>query len=200
MQKYPGLRPLREDPWECLANFICSSLKQIVQIRQIHASLRQTFGGPANSFPSATTLAQAGESALRSCALGYRARHLLATAKRVATQPSCLISRLHFQRRKPQLISKPCPESDRKSHVVSFYTRMGAGTPFRRCLGRSPSSPTILPQKRKALRLADLETWSHQKFGPNRGIAQLLLFHWFRHQPKTPPEGRSTRPRLRRSS
>src|ERR1700685_2136470 len=30
-----GLRLLRQDPWECLAAFILSSTKQIVQIRQI---------------------------------------------------------------------------------------------------------------------------------------------------------------------
>src|SRR5262245_31716263 len=30
-----GLRLLRQDPWECLASFICSSTKQIVQIQQI---------------------------------------------------------------------------------------------------------------------------------------------------------------------
>ena len=201
MQKYPGLRPLREDPWECLANFICSSLKQIVQIRQIHARVRQTFGGSANTFPSANTLAQAGESALRSCALGYRARHLLATAKRVAAQPS--------------LLEIP-PSLSTAQAAAHLETLPGVGPKISRCVllyayGRWDSFPVdvwvdrllrqlYFPKKRKALRLADLETWSHQKFGPNRGIAQLLLFHWFRHQPKTPPEGRSTRPRLRRSS
>src|SRR5678816_2939379 len=30
-----GLRLLRQDPWECLASFILSSTKQIVQIQQI---------------------------------------------------------------------------------------------------------------------------------------------------------------------
>src|SRR5687767_7495277 len=34
-----GLRLLRQDPWECLASFICSSTKQIVQIQQIIALL-----------------------------------------------------------------------------------------------------------------------------------------------------------------
>src|SRR5689334_23327374 len=34
-----GLRLLRQDPWECLASFILSSTKQIVQIQQIVAAL-----------------------------------------------------------------------------------------------------------------------------------------------------------------
>jgi N-glycosylase/DNA lyase len=39
-----GLRVLRQDPWECLASFILSSTKQIVQIRQIVALLGERFG------------------------------------------------------------------------------------------------------------------------------------------------------------
>jgi N-glycosylase/DNA lyase len=37
---------LRQDPWECLASFILSSTKQIVQIRQIVALLCKRFGEP----------------------------------------------------------------------------------------------------------------------------------------------------------
>ncbi|HZF01871.1 MAG TPA: DNA glycosylase [Methylomirabilota bacterium] len=39
-----GLRVLRQDPWECLASFILSSTKQIVQIRQIVSQLCECFG------------------------------------------------------------------------------------------------------------------------------------------------------------
>jgi len=42
----PGLRLLRQDPWECLASFILSSTKQIVQIRQIVGLLCERFGEP----------------------------------------------------------------------------------------------------------------------------------------------------------
>src|SRR6266850_3321717 len=41
-----GLRLLRQDPWECLASFILSSTKQIVQIQQIIGLLTQRFGEP----------------------------------------------------------------------------------------------------------------------------------------------------------
>ncbi len=201
LQQYPGLRPLREDPWECLANFICSSLKQIVQIRQIHARLRHTFGGPQHLFPSPKTLAQAGLSALRSCALGYRARHLLATAHQIAAQPSLL----------------DLPASLSTTQAASrLETLPGVGPKISRCVllyayGRWDSFPVdvwvdrllrqlYFPKKRKAFRLADLEIWSEQQFGPHRGIAQLLLFHWFRHQPKPPSLSPRTKPPPRRHS
>jgi N-glycosylase/DNA lyase len=44
-----GLRVLRQDPWECLASFILSSTKQIVQIRQIIALLCERFGEPIST-------------------------------------------------------------------------------------------------------------------------------------------------------
>ena len=43
-----GLRLLRQEPWECLASFILSSTKQIVQIRQIVALLCERFGEPCS--------------------------------------------------------------------------------------------------------------------------------------------------------
>src|SRR5437867_3248410 len=39
-----GLRIIRQPKWECLATFICSSMKQVAHIRQISRKLRERFG------------------------------------------------------------------------------------------------------------------------------------------------------------
>jgi N-glycosylase/DNA lyase len=39
-----GLRIIRQPKWECLATFICSSMKQVAHIRQISRQLRRRFG------------------------------------------------------------------------------------------------------------------------------------------------------------
>ncbi len=39
-----GLRIIRQAKWECLATFICSSMKQVTHIRQISHALRKRFG------------------------------------------------------------------------------------------------------------------------------------------------------------
>src|SRR4029077_2957051 len=39
-----GLRIIRQPKWECLATFICSSMKQVAHIRQISLALRRRFG------------------------------------------------------------------------------------------------------------------------------------------------------------
>src|SRR6185369_13018494 len=83
-----GLRIIRQPKWECLATFICSSMKQVAHIRQISLALRKRFGVRwrigdrlAYTFPSAARLAQASEKALLECKLGYRAKNLRATAR-----------------------------------------------------------------------------------------------------------------------
>jgi len=87
-----GLRIIRQPKWESLATFICSSMKQVAHIRQISKALRERFGVArkidnyvVHTFPSAARLARSSERELRKCALGYRAKNLLATAQLVSS-------------------------------------------------------------------------------------------------------------------
>src|SRR5437764_15092879 len=87
-----GLRIIRQPKWECLATFICSSMKQVAHIRQISRKLRERFGEAREivgrsvyTFPSAERIAASSENELRKCGLGYRAKNLLATARLVAS-------------------------------------------------------------------------------------------------------------------
>lgn len=182
---HPGLRPVREDSWECLVNFLCSSLKQIVQIQQINSRLRSHFGGVTRAFPSAQTLAEAGENALRSCALGYRARHVWQTAQLVAETPDLL----------------QIPVSRSTSWAAQHLEQLpGVGPKISRCVilyaySRWDAFPVdvwvdrlirelYFPRRRKPFHPRELEFWSRKQFGPTRGLAQLRLFHWFRTRPR----------------
>src|SRR5213079_1518032 len=87
-----GLRIIRQPKWECLATFICSSMKQVAHIRQIALALRNRFGERRKigsrvmyTFPSAQRIARASEIQLRECKLGYRAKNLRATAQLVSS-------------------------------------------------------------------------------------------------------------------
>src|SRR6266536_2629555 len=87
-----GLRIIRQPKWECLATFICSSMKQVAHIRQISASLRTRFGERREidnhvvyTFPNAQRIGRAFETELRECKLGYRAKNLRATAQRISS-------------------------------------------------------------------------------------------------------------------
>src|SRR5437016_7999716 len=83
-----GLRIIRQPKWECLATFICSSMKQVAHIRQISMALRKRFGEQRRignqlvyTFASPGRVAQASEKELRDCKLGYRAKNLRKTAR-----------------------------------------------------------------------------------------------------------------------
>jgi len=185
-QIHPGLRPVRDEPWECLVNFLCSSLKQIVQIRQINARLRSAFGGPSNSFPAPGVLAQAGEKALRGCALGYRAKHVAQTAQIVERTQAFL------------QIAPSLPTPLAAQHLEQLP---GVGPKISRCVllyaySRWDAFPVdvwvdrlirelYFPRRRKPFHLDELEKWSHLQFGHARGLAQLWLFHWYRTRPDT---------------
>src|SRR6266481_3542542 len=87
-----GLRIIRQPKWECLATFICSSMKQVAHIRQISLALRNRFGERRRigsrvmyTFPSPQRIARASENQLRGCKLGYRAKNLRATARLVSS-------------------------------------------------------------------------------------------------------------------
>jgi N-glycosylase/DNA lyase len=87
----PGMRILRQDPWECLISFICSSNNNIARIGQMLAKLRARFGAPIAAldgqmfyaFPSPAALAAASEEELRGLGMGYRAKYLRQTAAAV---------------------------------------------------------------------------------------------------------------------
>lgn len=85
-----GVRIIRQPLWECLATFLTSSMKQVTHIRQMSHAIRRRFGRPLKGweplavYPPPERIARAGEDELRACALGYRAAHLLGTARAVA--------------------------------------------------------------------------------------------------------------------
>ncbi len=86
----PGLRLVRQRPWECLATFITSSLKQVAHIRQISLAVRRRWGRceerwglRLHAYPEPAVLFEAGEAALRETGMGYRAKALHDAARRV---------------------------------------------------------------------------------------------------------------------
>ena len=91
IDEYPGMRILRQDPWECLVAFICSANNNIPRISQNVEDIAGAFGAPIrgadtdrNAFPGPDAIVEAGEDALRELRLGFRAKYIAASAERVA--------------------------------------------------------------------------------------------------------------------
>jgi N-glycosylase/DNA lyase len=187
----PGLRILRQEPWETLCNFICSSLKQIVQIQQINHDLRRAFGKTVgedlHSFPSTSRLALASEAKLRQCGLGFRARHLYVAARQIDSSEVSLerIGTLSTDEAREELMRI-----------------RGVGEKVANCIllfayGRAEAFPIDVWVERVLRRLyfddrpritpARLRLFADRHFGPYRGYAQQFLFHWIRKDPRALP-------------
>jgi N-glycosylase/DNA lyase len=90
LDKFEGLRIVRQVPWECLISFICATYKSIAAIElmlkkiSIKYGEKQVFDGlDFYTFPTMEQLALASEKGLRECGLGYRAKYVQATAKKI---------------------------------------------------------------------------------------------------------------------
>src|SRR5437868_904862 len=179
-----GLRIIRQPKWECLAAFICSSMKQVAHIRQISRALRQRFGERKEicghevfSFPSPGRLARTSESRLRKCGLGYRAKNLLATAKRVASGEAALDSwsALSERQLREQLCELPGVGIKVANCVMLFAYERIAAFPIDVWIERVLREK-YFARKRKVTgqMLAD---FAANYFGPHGGYAQQYLFH-----------------------
>jgi N-glycosylase/DNA lyase len=187
-----GLRLLRQDPWECLASFILSSTKQILQIQQIVGLLCRSYGeeiavpgghDPAWAFPTAERLASVSETDLRACKMGFRAPFLLAAARRVTGGALDLpaLAGLPVEGARAELLALP-----------------GVGPKICNCVllfayGRQEAFPVdvwvmkalrqlYFPRRKRTLR--QLQQFAATHFGPNAGYAQQYLFHYARSQMK----------------
>jgi N-glycosylase/DNA lyase len=93
LRKFEGLRIVRQLPWECLISFICATYKSITAIELMLKKLsmkygeKQVFDGcDFYAFPTVEKLANASENGLRECGLGYRAKYVQATAKKIQNE------------------------------------------------------------------------------------------------------------------
>src|SRR5436190_18313297 len=179
-----GLRIIRQPKWECLATFICSSMKQVAHIRQISLALRKRFGERRRigdqlvyTFVSPPRLAQASEKELLECKLGYRAKNLRATARLVSCRQADLEawSALSDAELRKQLCALPGVGPKIANCVMLFaYERLRA-FPIDVWIER------VLKQhyfsRRKKMTPKRLRQFSESYFGEHGGYAQQYLFH-----------------------
>ena len=183
-----GLRLLRQEPWECLASFILSSTKQIVQIQQIVALLCERFGAPlivppghepAFAFPSVERIAACTEQELRDCKMGFRAPNLLRTAKMIVAGEVDL-ARLHaltVEEARAELIKFPGVGNKIANCVLLFAYGFQQAFPVDVWVMKALRE-LYFPKRRVSEKRIARFTATH--FGPNAGYAQQYLFHYMR--------------------
>jgi len=201
-----GLRIIRQPKWECLATFICSSMKQVAHIRQISLALRKRFGEQRKigsqlvyTFVSQRRLAQASEKELLDCKLGYRAKNLRTTARLVSSGQADLEagSALSDAELRKQLCALPGVGPKIANCVMLFaYERLRA-FPIDVWIER------VLTQhyfsRRRKMSAQRLRQFSETYFGEHGGYAQQYLFHQARSGGRGDRAIEVNRPYLRRN-
>ena len=177
----PLIRVMRQEPWECLAAFICSQNSNIPRIKQMVAAaarLGRRIGEDewAYEFPEPRVVADAGEEYLRSVGLGYRAKHLSLTAQAVVSWGDDALASL-----------RTASYSDAKDALMELH---GVGPKVADCvlaysLDKGEAFPIDVHVRRAAIRLYGLGEdvkneavgeWARDRFGKYAAWAQLYMF------------------------
>ena len=178
MDTFPKLRILKQPLGETLFSFICSTAKQIPQIKQCCLNVSKRFGkeliSGVYSWPGWETLASVTEMELRDCKLGYRAKYISAIAQTLAREQDfeTKIQNKGFDEAKSMLMELPGVGEKVADCVLLF----AAGK-----LEAFPVDTWILKAMK---RIYNLENWDSGKvahfgrvhFGKYAGLAQQFLF------------------------
>ncbi len=191
--RYAGLRLVRQDPWECLASFLMSPLKQILQIRQVLMKLRSTYGAPISSFkkigpvlyafPDIPTIARCSELDLRAMQMGFRAKNLLKTSRQLESGlvDLCRLETLPYEEAKEQLTKLHGVGVKVADCVLLFAYGKQEAFPVDVWIARALRK---LYFGRRKFDLDRATQFSKTHFGPNGGYAQQYLFHYVRNNPE----------------
>ena len=179
---YPGMRILRQAPWETLAAFILSSTSNMLRISRTVELLAATFGerltldgAERHAFPDAARLAEAGEARLRELGCGFRAPYLAQAAEAVADG---------------RLALDALREADYGEALAALTALHGVGEKIADCaMLFSLEKTEAFPADRWVLkvlrewyglpanaRYATAREWAWQRFGADAGYANQYLF------------------------
>ncbi len=180
---YPGLRLLRQDPWECLASFICSQVSNIPRISRNLQAIAQTYGKPVSldsrqlwRFPTAGAVAQGGADGLFRLGLGFRARYLAEAAAAVSEGRLDLMALrgVPYTEAKESLLTLKGVGDKVADCALVFSLDKLEGFPLDRWVRRALEEwYGVSPKTSYANALA----WAQERWGLRAGYVQQFLFH-----------------------
>ena len=193
IDEYPGMRILRQDPWECLIAFICSANNNIPRISQNVEDISNAFGEPIRGsdtdrrvFPRPDAIVEAGETALRELSLGFRAKYIAATAERVANAEIDLFA----LREAPYdealtTITKLAGVADKVGNCVLMMSMDKLEAfPVDVWIDRALREWYFTESESKSMPRTRMREWAQERFGRYAGYANQYLFQSRRLQGK----------------
>ena len=171
----PGIRILRQEPWEALCTFIISQNNNIKRIKGIVERLCENFGEKLPegeyTFPTAEKLSVLSAEDLAPIRAGFRNKYIIDGAQKVSSGEVNLN------------ICYDLPYDDARQELMKIK---GVGTKVADCtllfgFHRVDAFPLDVWIKRAMEKL--FPTMSPEDFGEYAGIAQQYIFHYSRMNP-----------------
>lgn len=172
----PGIRILRQEPYEALCTFIISQNNNIKRIKGIVARLCESFGDEIDegvyTFPNAERLAELTPDDLAPLRAGFRNRYIIDSAKKVASGEVDL---------------ELCKTADYEAARAELMKITGVGVKVADCtllfgMHRVEAFPVDVWMKRAMEKL--FPGMTANDFGEYAGIAQQYIFHYSRMHPE----------------
>jgi N-glycosylase/DNA lyase len=185
IEKYRGMRLIRQDPWECLISFLCSSAKAIPHIRSMIEILCKTSGRKVfwgnymgYGFPEPRCIKTPGQ--LESVRAGFRTNYLLKASQCIDRNQLLSMRSLSYKEAREQLmrlsgVGKKVADCT-LLYSLDFLEAFPMDTWIKKGLQK------IYFKEKKPGEKA-MEGFVSDHFGPYAGYAQLYLFHFWRNQP-----------------
>jgi N-glycosylase/DNA lyase len=201
LQEFWGMRIIRQEPWECLISYICATYKNIPAIRHMLLGLSRKFGEKTLldgmeffTFPTPERLATASAKDLLACGLGYRAKYVQETSKRIFENSFELerLRQLPYLQAKKQLCGFAGVGPKVADCVLLFSLGKTEAFPVDRWIERVilnhyvEKLPSELAQKLQRIdglsnsEYAKLNAFGREYFGKYAGYAQEYLYHYER--------------------
>ncbi len=183
--RHRGMRVMRQDPWECLVSFICSSASNIPRITKNIESICETYGRPVgtgssrrNRFPTPGELSRAGSDPLRALGLGYRAEYIAETATAVADGSVDLMSlREEPYEQALEALTGLAGVGDKVANcVLLFSLDKPEAFPVDVWIDRALRE-WYLDGQADTITRPKMRPWAQNRFGQYAGYANHYLFH-----------------------
>jgi N-glycosylase/DNA lyase len=200
---YSGLRLTRQDPYQCMISFACSSNTNIAMIRQMLSKLCRKFGKKAKvdgkmffTFPTVRNLYNASINELCSCGTGYRAKTIKSIAENLVSGSLCIseLCQFEYDEAKKELLSIYGIGNKIADCILLFSLDKTEAFPIDVWIGRSLYYYYSDLLERQNLRL-DLKSSKltsnqydvvskimRQHFGKYAGYVQQYLYFHMRHE------------------
>jgi N-glycosylase/DNA lyase len=183
VQKYRGMRLIRQDPWECLFSFLCSSAKTIPHIRTMIEALCKSAGERVlwgnhvgYGFPEAHCIKSCIQ--LESVKAGFRTNYLVKVSRCIDRNQLYALKGLPYREARQKLMS--LPGVGRKIadctllYSLDFLEAFPVDTWIKKGLQKVYFGGRRIGEK-------EMEEFTASHFGLYAGYAQLYLYHFWRH-------------------